>query len=130
MANRRSIAWAIAQRLAASGVRLALSDAGERLGENVRELAASLDDPLALPCDVASDDQIAEACMRIGEAFGGLDYLIRGAAFVPRTEQAARRRARVAARGAILADLHEEFDRRVPARLRGRAGHRVRLAQR
>ena len=53
VANKRSISWAIAQAAAAAGARLALTYPSERLEENVRELAATLDNPLVLPCDVA-----------------------------------------------------------------------------
>ena len=60
VANKRSIAWAIAQALAQAGARLALTYPSARLEENVRELAATLDNPLILPCDVSSDEQIAE----------------------------------------------------------------------
>ena len=59
VANKRSISWAIAQAAAAAGARLALTYPSERLEENVRELAATLDNPLVLPCDVADDQQIA-----------------------------------------------------------------------
>ena len=55
VANKRSISWAIAQAAAAAGARLALTYPSERLEENVRELAATLDNPLVLPCDVADD---------------------------------------------------------------------------
>ena len=58
VANKRSIAWAIAQAAAAAGARLAVTYQGERLEENVRELSASLTDPLILPCDVTDDAQI------------------------------------------------------------------------
>ncbi len=90
VANRRSIAWAIAQRLAARGVRLALTYADERLGENVRDLAAPLADPLILPCDVTSDEQIAAVHERIREEFGGLDYLVHAVAFAQRGDLAGR----------------------------------------
>ena len=53
VANKRSISWAIAQAAAAAGARLALTYPSERLEENVRELAATLENPLLLPCDVA-----------------------------------------------------------------------------
>ena len=59
VANKRSISWAIAQAAAAAGARLALTYPSERLEENVRELAAKLENPLVLPCDVSSDEQIA-----------------------------------------------------------------------
>ena len=61
VANKRSISWAIAQAAAAAGARLALTYQSERLEENVRELAAKLDSPLLAPCDVSSDEQIADA---------------------------------------------------------------------
>ena len=49
VANKRSIAWAIADAAARAGARLAVTYQGERLEENVRELAGALDDPLILP---------------------------------------------------------------------------------
>ena len=84
--QQRSIAWAIAKALAADGARLALTYQGERLLENVQELAAELTDPLLLPCDVTSDEQIAEVFETIEREFGGLDFLLHGTAFAPREE--------------------------------------------
>jgi enoyl-[acyl-carrier protein] reductase I len=81
VANKRSISWAIAQAAAAAGARLALTYPSARLEENVRELAATLKDPLVLPCDVASDEQIAALGAALDTEFGGLDFLVHGAAF-------------------------------------------------
>jgi enoyl-[acyl-carrier protein] reductase I len=81
VANKRSIAWAIAQALAKSGARLALTYPSARLEENVRELAATLDNPLILPCDVSNDQQIEELGLALDKEFGGLDFLVHGAAF-------------------------------------------------
>jgi enoyl-[acyl-carrier protein] reductase I len=86
VANKRSIAWAIAKAMARDGARLALTYQGERLLENVQELAADLDRPLLLPCDVTSDAQIAEVYRAIEKEFGGLDFLLHGTAFAPREE--------------------------------------------
>jgi enoyl-[acyl-carrier protein] reductase I len=83
VANKRSIAWAIAQAAAAAGARLALTYQGERLEENVRELAASLTSPVLLPCDVTDDGQIARVFEEIDREFGGLDFLVHGAAYAP-----------------------------------------------
>jgi len=83
VANKRSIAWAIAQAAAASGARLALTYPSERLEENVRELAASLDNPVLAPCDVANDQQIVDLATTIDREFGGLDFFVHGAAFAP-----------------------------------------------
>ena len=86
VANKRSIAWAIAKAVSDAGARLAVTYQGERLEENVRELAVDLADPLVLPLDVSSDEQIQDVANRCGEAFGGLDFVVHGAAFAPRDE--------------------------------------------
>jgi enoyl-[acyl-carrier protein] reductase I len=86
IANKRSIAWAIAKAVTEAGARLAVTYQGERLEENVRELAAALTDPLVLPCDVTSDQQIADVMAAIEREFGGLDFLVHGAAYAPREE--------------------------------------------
>jgi enoyl-[acyl-carrier protein] reductase I len=86
VANKRSIAWAIAQAAAAAGARVALTFQGERLEENVRELSAGLTDPLVLPCDVIDDAQIACVFDEVDRAFGGLDFLVHGAAFAARED--------------------------------------------
>ncbi len=81
VANKRSIAWAIAQALARSGARLALTYPSARLEENVRELASTLDNAVVLPCDVANDQQIGELGASLDKEFGGLDFFVHGAAF-------------------------------------------------
>jgi len=86
VANKRSIAWAIAQAAQAAGARLAVTYQGERLGENVRELAEALTDPLLLPLDVTDDAQIAAVFEAIDKAYGGLDFVVHGAAYAPREE--------------------------------------------
>jgi enoyl-[acyl-carrier protein] reductase I len=86
VANKRSISWAIAQAAAAAGARLALTYPSERLEENVRELAATLANPVVLPCDVASDEQVAALGPAIDREFGGLDFLLHGVAFAPPAE--------------------------------------------
>ena len=83
VANKRSIAWAIAQAASAAGARLAVTYQGERLGENVRELAEGLPDPLLLPLDVRDDAQIAAVFDAIDQKFGGLDFVVHGAAYAP-----------------------------------------------
>src|SRR6266436_4955968 len=86
VANKRSISWAIAQAAAAAGARLALTYPSERLEENVRDLGATLDKPLILPCDVASDQQIDALAASIDAEFGGIDFVLHGAAFAPKDE--------------------------------------------
>jgi enoyl-[acyl-carrier protein] reductase I len=86
VANKRSIAWAVAQAATAAGARVALTYQGERLEENVRELASGLQDPLVLPCDVTDDGQIARVFEEVERTFGGLDFLVHGAAFAARDD--------------------------------------------
>lgn len=83
VANKRSISWAITQALQAAGTRVALTFPSARLEENVRELAEKLDNPLILPCDVANDEQIAALASSLDREFGGLDFMVHGAAFAP-----------------------------------------------
>jgi enoyl-[acyl-carrier protein] reductase I len=82
VANRRSIAWGIARRLAAGGARLAFTYQGERIESSVRDLAGTVDSPLVTACDVRSDDDVARVFGEVGEAFGGeLDLLVHSVAF-------------------------------------------------
>jgi enoyl-[acyl-carrier protein] reductase I len=82
VANRRSIAWAIAKRLADAGAELAFTYQGERIEKNVRELADSVGSPLVTSCDVRSDDDVVRAFGEVGERFdGGLDLLVHSVAF-------------------------------------------------
>ena len=86
VANKRSIAWAIAQAAAKQGARLALTYQGERLEENVRDLSAGLTDPLVLPLDVTDDAQIAHVFQEIESQFGGLDFVVHGAAYAQKDD--------------------------------------------
>ena len=86
VANKRSIAWAIAQAASNAGARLAVTYQGERLEENVRDLSAALTDPLILPLDVTDDAQMANVFSEIDRGFGGLDFVVHGAAYAPREE--------------------------------------------
>ncbi|MGH3022158.1 MAG: enoyl-ACP reductase FabI [Gaiellaceae bacterium] len=82
VANRRSIAWAIAQQLAGGGAQLAFTYQGERIEKNVRELAESVSSPLVTACDVRSDDDLDRVFKEVGETFGGkLDLLVHSVAF-------------------------------------------------
>ncbi len=86
VANKRSIAWAIAQAAAKEGARLALTYQGDRLEENVRDLSAELADPLILPLDVTDDAQIDRVFEEIDRRFGGLDFVVHGAAYASRDD--------------------------------------------
>jgi enoyl-[acyl-carrier protein] reductase I len=86
IANKRSLAWGIAQAVSREGARLAVTYQGERLEENVRELAASLRDPLVLPCDVAKDEDLDALAASIRKELGGLDFVVHAVAYALREE--------------------------------------------
>jgi enoyl-[acyl-carrier protein] reductase I len=87
VANKRSIAWAIAKRAVEEGAQLVLTYQNERLKENVVELAKDLSpSPLLLPCDVADEKQIDALFAGIREKHGGLDFLVHALAFARREE--------------------------------------------
>ncbi len=82
VANRRSIAWGIAKRLAAGGAELAFTYQGERIERSVRELADTVGSPLVTSCDVRSDEDVARVFSEVAAAFdGGLDLLVHSVAF-------------------------------------------------
>ena len=82
VANRRSIAWGIAQQLADGDAQLAFTYQGERIEKNVRELAETVGSPLITSCDVRSDEDLERVFAEVGEAFGGkLDLLVHSVAF-------------------------------------------------
>ena len=82
VANKRSIAWAIARRLVDEGAQLAFTFQGERIEKSVRDLAATVSSPLVTECDVRSDEDVARVVREAGETFGGeLDLLVHSVAF-------------------------------------------------
>jgi enoyl-[acyl-carrier protein] reductase I len=82
VANKRSIAWAIARRLAEGGAQLAFTYQGERIEQGVRDLAATVSSPLVTECDVRSDDDVTRVFGEVAETFGGeLDLLVHSVAF-------------------------------------------------
>ncbi len=84
--NKRSIAWGIAQAVHREGARLAVTYQGERLEKNVRQLAEGLQNPLLLPCDVSRDEDLEAVAERVGNEFGGLDFVVHAVAFALREE--------------------------------------------
>src|SRR2546430_10245896 len=85
VANKRSIAWAIAQAWHKAGAKLAFTYQGERLKENVEELAGTFGtETLILPCDVTKDEEIATVFKSVGEKFGKLHLLLHSVAYAPK----------------------------------------------
>ena len=81
VANKRSIAWSVAEALHREGARLAFNYQGERLEENVRSLASELKGSIVHPCDVTKDEEIDALFARVKEEFGRLDILVHCVAF-------------------------------------------------
>jgi len=82
VANKRSIAWAIARQLADGGAQIAFTYQGERIEKGVRELAESVASPLVTELDVRDDGAVDRVFREVGDVFGGqLDILVHSVAF-------------------------------------------------
>src|SRR5256885_14700480 len=85
-ANRRSIAWGIAKRLADAGAELAFTYQGERIEQSVRDLAESVSSPLVPECDVRSDDDVSRVFAEVGDRFDGGPELLLDPLALPAAE--------------------------------------------
>ncbi len=83
LANKRSIAWAIAQKLHAAGWRLAITYQNERLEQEAKDLITDLPGSDGFKCDVASDEQIAKLFDDLKTKYGTLQGLVHSVAFAP-----------------------------------------------
>jgi enoyl-[acyl-carrier protein] reductase I len=86
VANKRSIAWGIAEAFHREGARLAFNYQGERLKENVEGLAAGLPGSVVFPCDVTKDSEIDALFASVEAAFGRLDILVHCVAFAKKED--------------------------------------------
>src|SRR6476659_4604979 len=84
VANKRSIAWACAAACSSHGARLAFTYQGERLKENVDDLAGTLNDSLVVPCDVSNQAEVDAAFDAVRTKYGRLDFVVHSIAFAPR----------------------------------------------
>jgi enoyl-[acyl-carrier protein] reductase I len=82
VANKRSIAWAIAQALHGAGAELAFTYQGDRLAGGVEKLAAEVGSDTVVECDVSDDASIDRAFAAVAVA-GGLDILVHSIAYAP-----------------------------------------------
>jgi enoyl-[acyl-carrier protein] reductase I len=90
VANKRSLAWGIARRLAEQGATVAFTYQGERIESSVRELAASVGSDVCIACDVSSDESIDTAFAELVERLGGLDLMVHSIAFAQAHDLAGR----------------------------------------
>jgi enoyl-[acyl-carrier protein] reductase I len=83
VANKRSIAWAIAQRLSESGAKLAITYQNERMKAEAHDLIGSLPNAEAFQCDVSNDAEIEQFFDQLKQRFGQLDALVHSVAYAP-----------------------------------------------
>jgi enoyl-[acyl-carrier protein] reductase I len=83
LANKRSIAWAIAQKLHQAGWRLAITYQNERLAQEAKDLITELPGAEGFMCDVSYDDQIARLFDELKARYGVLHGLVHSVAFAP-----------------------------------------------
>ncbi len=94
VANKNSIAWGIAQQLAAQGAQMAFTFQGENLERRVRPLVESLpqntpdQQDILLPCDVTDDDSMDKCFAILEEKWGALDFLVHSVAFAGKEQLA------------------------------------------
>ena len=86
LANKRSIAWAIAQKLQEAGWRLGICYQNERLEQEAKDLIADLPGAAGFMCDVSSDDQIAKLFDELKSRYGTLQGIVHSVAFAPAEE--------------------------------------------
>jgi enoyl-[acyl-carrier protein] reductase I len=84
VASNRSIAYGIAEAMRREGAEIALTYQNDKLKERVEKLAEELGAKIALPCDVASDEQIDALFDELGKHWDGLDSIVHSVAFAPR----------------------------------------------
>jgi enoyl-[acyl-carrier protein] reductase I len=86
VANKRSIAWSIAQGLHQAGAKLAMTYQNERLEQEAKDLILSLPGAEAFRCDVSKDEEIERVFSQFGERYGKLDVLVHSLAYAPSDE--------------------------------------------
>ena len=86
VANKRSIAWAIAQGLHAAGANLAITYQNERMEMEAKDLILSLPGAEAFMCDVSKDEEIAQLFEKLKARYGKLHTLVHSVAFAPAEE--------------------------------------------
>ena len=86
VANKRSIAWAIAQKLSQAGWRLAITYQNERLEQEAKGLIEELPGAAGFMCDVAYDEQIASLFDELKARYGTLQGVVHSVAFAPAAE--------------------------------------------
>ena len=83
VANKRSIAWSIAQGLHAAGAQIAVTYQNERLGLEAQDMILSLPGAASFMCDVSNDAEIDRLFSQLRERYGKLHVLVHSIGFAP-----------------------------------------------
>jgi enoyl-[acyl-carrier protein] reductase I len=83
VANKRSIAWAIAQQMQQAGAQLAITYQNERLKQEAADMIGELPNAQAFQCDVSCDEEIAQLFTQLKGRYGKLDALVHSIAYAP-----------------------------------------------
>jgi enoyl-[acyl-carrier protein] reductase I len=86
VASNRSIAWGIAEAMHEQGAELAFTFQNDKLLSRVQSIAEQTGSSIVLPCDVGSDQQIAELFVELGKHWDGYDILVHSVGFAPREQ--------------------------------------------
>jgi enoyl-[acyl-carrier protein] reductase I len=86
VANKRSIAWAIAQKMDEAGANLAITYQNERMRQEAQDIIASLPNATAFQCDVSNDAEIDQLFEQLKQKYGKIDVLVHSIAFAPADE--------------------------------------------
>jgi len=90
VANKRSLGWAIADKLHAAGAQLAFSYQAERLQDELEKLTVDQPNRLLLQCDVSSEEELTATFAEIRGQWGSLDGIVHAIAFAPRQSMEGR----------------------------------------
>ena len=88
VANKNSIAWAIARQLAAQGAELAFTHQGEKLLRRLKPLAESVGSDILCDCDVTNDEQMDATFKTLKDKWGKIDFLVHAIAFAGKDQLA------------------------------------------
>ena len=86
LANKRSIAWGIAQKLHAAGATLAICYQNERMKQDAEQLIAELPGASGFQCDVSNDAEIETLFAAIKQKYGKIEILVHAVAYAPADE--------------------------------------------
>lgn len=86
VANQRSIAWAISERLIEAGAELAFTYLNDRILTTVSKTVSALEDPILIECDATDDREVQSVYNQVAEQWGGIDFVVHSIAYAERDD--------------------------------------------